>query len=108
MRLGGRREQRRAGMQTDSLIEQRSDGGLRLLLETLPAAAYTCDPAGLITYFNQRAVELWGRAPKIKDPEDRFCGSFLLFESDGSPIRHDRCWMALALQENKEFNGREI
>ena len=44
------------------------------LLEKLPAGAYMCDPDGLITYFNQRAVELWGRAPKLNDPEDRFCG----------------------------------
>jgi PAS domain S-box-containing protein len=95
-------------MQTNSLIEQRSSADLHRLLETLPAAAYTCDRDGMITYFNQRAVELWGRAPKVNDPEDRFCGSFRLFASDGTPIRHDRCWMALALQENKEFNGHEI
>jgi PAS domain-containing protein len=48
----------------------------RLLLEKLPAGAYTCDPDGLITYFNQHAVRLWGRSPKLNDPEDRFCGSF--------------------------------
>jgi signal transduction histidine kinase/ActR/RegA family two-component response regulator len=62
----------------------------------------------LITYFNPKAVELWGRAPKLNDPADRFCGSFKLFSSDGTPIRHDQCWMALALQTNKEFNGREV
>lgn len=78
------------------------------LLEKLPAGAYTCDPAGLITYFNQHAVELWGRAPKLNDPEDRFCGSFKLFYPDGSPMRHDQCWMALALQRNEEYNGLEV
>jgi PAS domain S-box-containing protein len=80
----------------------------RRLMAVLPAAAYTCDAEGLITYFNQRAVEVWGRAPKLNDPVDRFCGSFKLFAPDGSPIRHDCCWMALALQENQEYNGREI
>src|SRR5712691_7784110 len=80
----------------------------RRLLEKLPAGAYTCDPEGLITYFNQRAVELWGRAPKLNDPEDRFCGSFKLFSPDGTPLRHDECWMALALQRNTEYNGHEI
>jgi PAS domain S-box-containing protein len=78
------------------------------LLDKLSAAAYTCDPQGLITSFNSRAVELWGRAPKMNDPEDSFCGSYKLFSPDGSPIRHDQCWMAQALHENKEFNGREI
>jgi len=42
------------------------------LLEVLPAAAYTCDAGGLITSFNRRAVELWGRAPKVNDPVDRY------------------------------------
>src|SRR5918995_6437191 len=80
----------------------------RRLLEKLPAGAYTCDAEGLITYFNQHAVQLWGRAPKLNDPRDRFCGSFKLFLSDGSPIAHDACWMALALKKDKEYNGREI
>ncbi len=30
----------------------------RHLLETLPAGAYTCDPEGVITYYNQHAVQL--------------------------------------------------
>jgi PAS domain-containing protein len=45
---------------------------LRRLLEVLPAAAYTTDAEGLITFFNQRAVELWGRQPQVNDPIDRY------------------------------------
>src|SRR6185369_7598648 len=60
----------------------------RQVLDKLPAGAYTCDAEGLITYFNERAVELWGRAPKLNDPVDRFCGSFKLFAIDGEAIRH--------------------
>jgi len=44
----------------------------RRLLDTLPAGAYTCDPDGLITYYNAQAVRLWGREPKLYDPSDRF------------------------------------
>ena len=80
----------------------------RRLLEKLPAGAYTCDPDGLITYFNQHAVQLWGRAPKLNDPADRYCGSFKLSAPDGTPIVHDRCWMALSLEANEGHNGREI
>jgi PAS domain-containing protein len=50
----------------------RSNLEFRRLLEKLPAAAYTCDAQGLITYFNQRAAELWGRAPTLNDPVDRY------------------------------------
>ena len=78
------------------------------LIEKLPVAAYTCDPDGLITYFNPAALRLWGRAPKLNNEVDRFCGSFRLFLPDGTPIPHDRCWMALALETGRDFNGCEI
>jgi signal transduction histidine kinase len=80
----------------------------RAFLERLPAGAYICDPDGLITYFNQHAVQLWGRKPKLNDPVDRFCGSFKLYAMDGSPLLHDECWMALALKNMREYNGHEI
>ena len=80
----------------------------RRLLDKLPAGAYTCDAAGLITYYNSRAVELWGRAPRLNDPVDRYCGSFKLFSIDGTPIVHSRCWMALALANDQEYDGHEI
>ena len=80
----------------------------RAFLERLPAGAYTCDPNGLITYFNQHAEQLWGRSPRLNDPTDRFCGSFKLFAIDGSPIQHAECWMALALKNTCEYNGHEI
>jgi PAS domain-containing protein len=44
----------------------------RALLGVLPAAAYSCGAEGLITYFNQRAVDLWGREPKINNLTDRY------------------------------------
>ena len=68
---------------------KKSEIEFRRLLEKLPAGAYTCDPEGLITYYNQHAVRVWGRAPKLNDPVDRFCGSFKLFAPDGAPIAHD-------------------
>jgi signal transduction histidine kinase/CheY-like chemotaxis protein len=80
----------------------------RRLLDALPAGAYLCDARGLIIYYNEHAVQLWGRAPKIRDPIDRFCGSFKLFTADGMPIKHDQCWMALALEHEREYNGLEI
>jgi len=78
------------------------------LLDKLPAAAYTCDAEGLITYYNQPALRLWGRAPKLRDPVDRFCGSFRLHSANGEPISHADCWMALALRDEREHTGCEI
>jgi PAS domain-containing protein len=78
------------------------------ILDVIPAAAYTCDPAGLITYFNPLAEAAWGRAPTLRDASERYCGSHQLYLSDGTPIRHEQCWMALALLEGTAYHGREI
>ncbi len=86
----------------------RSETHFRRLLDQLPAGAYMCNADGLITYFNQQAVQLWGRAPNLYDTVDRFCGSFKLFKIDGTPIDHDECWIALALKHDREYNGEEI
>lgn len=67
-----------------------------------------CDADGLITYYNQQAVSMWGREPKLLDSVDRFCGSFRLFSADGEPLDHSECWMALALRHETAYNGEEI
>ena len=85
-----------------------NDLDIHLLLNALPAAAYTCDAEGLITYYNQRAVQAWGREPKLNDPADRYCGSFRMTTPEGSEVPHEQCWMALCLHEKKEYHGREI
>ena len=77
------------------------------LLDRLPVGAYTCDADGLITYFNRHARDLWGREPRLNDPSERFCGSWRLSLPDGAPIRHDECWMAMALKHSKRYDNRE-
>ncbi len=42
------------------------------------------------------------------DSVDRYCGSFRIYASDGALIPHDQCWMALAIKEDKEYDGHEI
>ena len=81
---------------------------LQRSLARLPAGAYTCDADGLITWFNQHALQVWGRAPALNDPADRYCGSFRLFAANGEPIAHDECWMARAIRDRREYLGEEI
>ncbi len=80
----------------------------RRILDVLPVAVYVCDADGLITYFNRQAVQLWGREPKLHDPDDRYCGSIRLYSADGLAVTHDKCWMALALRDGKEYVDRKI
>ena len=49
----------------------------RELLDALPAAVYTTDAAGRITYYNEAAVALWGHRPTLGSSE--WCGSWKLF-----------------------------
>jgi signal transduction histidine kinase/ActR/RegA family two-component response regulator len=86
----------------------RANLDFRRLLEALPAAAYTCDAHGLITYYNRRAVVAWGREPKLNDPDDRYCGSFRMSTVDGEWVPHNECWMARCLKERRAFDGEEI
>ena len=87
---------------------RRNELHFRRTIEKLPAAAYTCDAEGLITFFNEQAARLWGRAPRLHDPRDRWCGSFKLFTPDGAPLDHAHCWMARALREGRDYDGVEI
>jgi len=77
----------------------------RELLDALPAAVYTTDAAGRITYYNDAAATLWGHRPPLGSSE--WCGSWKLFWPDGTPLRHDECPMALALKENRAVRGME-
>jgi len=77
----------------------------RKLFDALPAAVYTTDTAGRITYCNDAAVALWGYRPPLGTSE--WCGSWKLFWPDGTPLPHDQCPMALALKENRAVRGME-
>lgn len=77
----------------------------RGLLEALPAAIYTTDAQGRITFYNQAAVELSGSRPEIGS--DKWCVSWRLYNPDGSPLPHDECPMAVALKEGRPVRGAE-
>ena len=81
---------------------------LATLLDMLSAPAYMCDREGRLTYFNAPAQALWGRAPRLDDLAERYCGSHRLYTAQGEPLRHDECWMARALHDGCEYEGREI
>jgi PAS domain S-box-containing protein len=80
-------------------------GYFRELLDALPTAVYTTDANGLITFFNQAAVELSGRTPEIGS--DRWCVTSRLYWPDGRAMAHDECPMARALKEDRSIRGEE-
>jgi PAS domain S-box-containing protein len=83
-----------------------SEQRLRQVIEALPAAVYTTDANGRITFFNQAAVELSGRVPQLDS--DEWCVSWKLYDANGRPIPHDQCPMAKALREDRLVRGEEL
>jgi PAS domain S-box-containing protein len=76
----------------------------RDLLQALPAAIYTTDAEGRITFFNRACVDFAGRTPKIGD---MWCVTWKLFHPDGTPLAHEDCPMAIALRENRPVRNME-
>src|SRR5712671_3172363 len=71
-----------------------SERQLQELIAAIPAAIYTTDVQGKITYFNQAAAELAGRTPTIGS--DEWCVTWKLYHPNGTPLPYDECPMAIA------------
>jgi PAS domain S-box-containing protein len=85
---------------------EESEAYYRRLIESLPAALYTCDMEGRITFYNKAAAELWGREPEIG--KDLWCGSWKIFTPDGQEVPLATCPMAVTLQTGEPVKGVEI
>ena len=82
-----------------------SERRLQELLAAIPAAIYTTDALGRVTYYNEAAVELAGRTPVVGS--DQWCVTWKLYWPDGRPLPHDQCPMAVALKEGRAVRGVE-
>jgi PAS domain S-box-containing protein len=82
-----------------------SEQRLQDLISSIPAAIYTTDAEGRITYYNDAAVELAGRTPTLGS--DEWCVTWKLYWPDGTPMRHDECPMAVALKEGRTIRNAE-
>ncbi len=75
------------------------------LLGALPAAIYTTDARGHVTYFNEAAAKLWGRSPELG--RDKWFELARYLFPDGTPMPLDACPTAIALREGRVVCGRE-
>ena len=95
-----------AGRRALESIEQARESEHRFyqLLQALPAAVYTTDAEGRITFYNEAAVEFAGRRPNLGE---LWCVTWRLYNADGSPLPHAECPMAVALKEARPVLGAE-
>jgi PAS domain S-box-containing protein len=83
-----------------------SERRLQDLLAAIPAAIYTTDPAGRVTYYNEAAVEFSGRRPTVGS--DEWCVNWKLYRPDGTPLPYEECPMAIALKEDRPIRDKEV
>jgi PAS domain S-box-containing protein len=81
------------------------EGSFRRLLGALPAAIYTTDRAGYLTYCNQAAAELWGRRPELG--KDKWSDLWRLHYPDGTSMPLDERPTQIVLNEGRAVRGRE-
>ncbi|HEU6449570.1 MAG TPA: PAS domain S-box protein [Verrucomicrobiae bacterium] len=87
-------------------VVMESEKRYRNLIRSLPAAVYTTDAEGKLILFNDTAVELWGRRPEAG--KDMWCGSYKIFNPDGTPCPPDDCPMAVTLKTGEPVRNQEI
>src|SRR5215467_7862839 len=79
-----------------------------VLWDLVPTAVFACDVQGIIVRFNRRAAQLWGREPKLLDPNERCCGAHRLYHLDGRPIPRSECPMADVLRKGDIVRDQEV
>jgi PAS domain S-box-containing protein len=98
--------ERTASLQQSETRLRDSERQLQELIAAIPAAIYTTDAEGEITYFNQAAVELTGRSPTLGS--DEWCVTWKLYHPNGMPLPYDQCPMAIALKEGRAIRNAEV
>jgi PAS domain S-box-containing protein len=89
---------------TEAILRD-SERHLRAVIDALPVAIYTTDANGILTHYNQAAVEFSGRTPEIG--KDQWSINDKLYNPNGEPMPVERCHMAIALREDRQLLGAE-
>ncbi|MCX7312719.1 MAG: PAS domain S-box protein [Alphaproteobacteria bacterium] len=76
------------------------------ILELLPIATCVCDSGGSIVQYNQRAVELWGRAPDPGQTHDQFTAQCKFISGEGEELPRSK--LAEVLQTGRSIRNEEV
>jgi PAS domain S-box-containing protein len=88
-------------LQTFLAIEQSA-------LDAIPTGLCVCGETGVLLRYNRRAVELWGRAPRLHDPAELDRGAFCRYGPDGNPLPFSSSPVATALRTGETLLGAEV
>lgn len=73
------------------------------VLDAIATPLYVTDADGLVTYWNRSCVDFAGREPQLG--KDRWCITWRLHTTADDHLPHDRCPMAVAINEARPVRG---
>ncbi len=88
-------------------VLRQSESWFRQAVEAMAVGVYVTDPRGRLLRCNQRACEMWGRTPPLRDDAQRYCGSSRLLTAMGRDLPHARCAMAHTLRTGEPVHNSE-
>jgi PAS domain S-box-containing protein len=88
--------------------EQINEGGaiIRQIFDALPAAIYTTDAQGKLTFFNRAAADLAVNPPELG--KRNWHQSWQLYAPGGKLLSTEECPMGIALREGRPVDGIEV
>jgi PAS domain S-box-containing protein len=87
-----------------AILTMREDReSLAAILEQLTVPIYVTDTDGVVIAFNRACIDFAGRTPI--PGEDKWCVTWRLYDEKGSPLAHDCCPMAVAIQQRRPVRG---
>jgi PAS domain S-box-containing protein len=75
------------------------------LIHFLPVAIYACDASGRICWHNEKAAQIWGRAPEPGEKAEPLAGASQVFGMDGAVIAQGETPIAYALRTGETVDG---
>lgn len=88
--------------------EQINEGGaiIRQIFDAIPAAIYTTDARGKLTFFNRAAADIAINPPELG--KRNWHESWQLYAPGGKLLDTEECPMGIALREGRPVNGIEV
>ena len=77
-------------------------------LDAIPTGVCVCTAEGALIRYNRRAVELWGRALPLGDPNQQHGSGFRRYQADGAPLPFTATPVAKVLRTGEPVMGAEV
>ena len=77
-------------------------------LDAIPTGLCVCSAEGVLFRYNRRAVELWGRAPRLGDPKEQHGSGFRRYRTDGAPLPFAATPVGNVLRSGQPIVGAEV